>query len=159
MSSKDIQNLIDQLDKQLDNSDSNGQSNDSGVDLEDFLNKVNDGEIDNDFTKHYKDEGLKRDINEQMGGNNEFQQEIISDDADNQNYSSVANALKESFKIDDSELKRRFPNPDFVKDFIGLLSKKEVDALSDKVGIEKDLTTLEKKNKLSVNLITEIQNL
>ncbi len=161
MSSEDIQKFIDQLNKQLDNSDSSGQSNDSGIDLEDFLEKVNDGKVDNDFTKNYNNQDLKREIDEEKRDVNPMPtfDENYMDAFDENPTKPVYQVLKEKLNVDDFELKRRFPNPDFVKDFINSLSKKEVDDLSGKVGIEESLTTLDKKNKLSVNLITEIQNL
>jgi hypothetical protein len=164
LSSKDIQDLIDQINQDDKNQDSEGQSSAKGVDLEDFLNKVNEGEIPNDFTKHYNNPELMKDINlenqeQEPIDDFPFLNDGYDEVFDEKNYGSVSEVLKEQFKINDSELKRRFPNPDFIKDFISLLSKKEVDNLASKIGIEEDFNTLEKKNKLTTNLITEIQNL
>ena len=164
LSSKDIQDLIDQINQDNKSQDSDGQSNAKGVDLEDFLNKVNDGKIPNDFTKNYNNPELIREINlenevQEPTDDFPFLNDGYDEVFDEKTYGSVGDVLKEQFKINDLELKRRFPNPDFVKDFISLLSKKEVDNLASKIGVEENFNTLEKKNKLTTSLITEIQNL
>ena len=161
MSSKDIQNLIDQLDNQIDNKDTNGQSNDEAIDLEDFLKKVEEGKVDNDFSKYRNDKGLRDEIDEEkqpkqndMGFLDDIQNEFEKKD-----YKSVISALREKLKVDDSEIKRRFPTPDFVRDFVFLLGKNEIEDLSDRIGIEKEISLNDKKSILATNLITELQNI
>ena len=161
MSSKDIQNLIDQLDNQIDNKDTNGQSNDEAIDLEDFLKKVEEGKVDNDFTKYGNDKDLKGEIDKEK----QPEQNDMSflDDMQNEfgqkEYKPVVNALREKLKVDDLELKRRFPTPDFVRDFVFLLGKNEIEDLSDRIGIEKEISLNDKKSILATNLITELQNI
>ena len=161
MSSKDIQNLIDQLDNQIDNKDTNGQSNDEAIDLEDFLKKVEEGKVDNDFTKNRNDKGLRDEIDEEKQPNQNdkgFLDDIQNEFAEKE-YKSVVNALREKLKVDDSEIKRRFPTPDFVRDFVFLLGKNEIEDLSDRIGIEKEISLNDKKSILATNLITELQNI
>lgn len=162
MSSKDIQNLIDQLNNQIDNKDTNGQSNDQAIDLEDFLNKVEEGKIDNDFTKYRNDAGLKAEIyyEKQPEPNGlEFLDDDVLDDFEPPIYNSVVKALKDKLILDESEIKRRFPTPDFVRDFVFLLSNKEINDLSERIGIEKETSLNEKKSIIASNLITELQNI
>ena len=162
MSSKDIQKLIDQLDNQIDNKDTSGQSNDEAIDLEDFLKKVEEGKVDNDFSKYRNDKGLKAEIdNENQIEPNplDFLDEDLEKEFDEKQYSPVTQALKEKLKIDDSEIKRRFPTPDFVRDFIFLLGKNEIEDLSNRIGIEKEVSFNDKKSILATNLITELQNI
>ena len=162
MSSKDIQKLIDQLDNQIDNKDTSGQSNDEAIDLEDFLKKVEEGKVDNDFSKYRNDKGLKAEIdNENQIEPNplDFLDEDLEKEFDEKQYSPVTQALKEKLKIDDSEIKRRFPTPDFVRDFVFLLGKNEIEDLSNRIGIEKEVSLNDKKSILATNLITELQNI
>ncbi len=162
MSSKDIQNLIDQLDNQIDNKDTSGQSNDQAIDLEDFLKKVEEGKVDNDFSKYRNDKGLKAEIeNEKQPEPSglEFLDDDFQKEFDEKQYSPVTQALKEKLKIDDSEIKRRFPTPDFVRDFVFLLGKNEIEDLSNRIGIEKEVSLNEKKSIIATNLITELQNI
>jgi hypothetical protein len=161
MSSKDIQNLIDQLDNQIDNKDTNGQSNDEAIDLEDFLKKVEEGKVDNDFTKNRNDKGLKDEIDKekQPEQNDMSFLDDMQDEFGQKEYKPVVNALKEKLKVDDLELKRRFPTPDFVRDFVFLLGKNEIEDLSDRIGIEKEVSLNDKKSILATNLITELQNI
>jgi hypothetical protein len=162
-SSKDIQDLINQIEKELSGESSEGQS-DNGkgeIDLEDFMEKVNEGKTDNDFTKNYKNEDLKREIDEEKRDINPSPifDDNYMDAFEEKELNSVSEVLKNNFKIDDFELKRRFPTPDFVTDFINTLSIKELESLSDKVGVQKELSLTDKRKKISVNLITEIQNI
>jgi len=162
MSSKDIQNLIDQLDNQIDNKDTSGQSNDQAIDLEDFLKKVEEGKVDNDFSKYRNDKELKAEIeNEKQPEPSglEFLDDDFQKEFDEKQYSPVTQALKEKLKIDDSEIKRRFPTPDFVRDFVFLLGKNEIEDLSNRIGIEKEVSLNEKKSIIATNLITELQNI
>ena len=162
MSSKDIQKLIDQLDNQIDNKDTSGQSNDEAIDLEDFLKKVEEGKVDNDFSKYRNDKGLKAEIdNENQIEPNplDFLDEDLEKEFDEKQYSPVTQALKEKLKIDDSEIKRRFPTPDFVRDFVFLLGKNEIEDLSNRIGIEKEVSLNDKKSILATKLITELQNI
>jgi len=162
MSSKDIQKLIDQLDNQVDNKDTNGQSTDEAIDLEDFLKKVEEGKVDNDFSKYRNDKGLKAEIDEENRTEPnplDFLDEDFDKEFDEKQYSPVTKALKDKLMVDDSEIKRRFPTPDFVRDFIFLLSSNEVNDLSDRIGIEKDMPINDKKSILATNLITELQNI
>ncbi len=162
MSSKDIQKLIDQLDNQIDNKDTSGQSNDQSIDLEDFLKKVEEGKVDNDFSKYRNDKNLKEEIDKEKQpepNGLEFLDDDFQKEFDEKQYSPVTQALKEKLKIDDSEIKRRFPTPDFVRDFVFLLGKKEIEDLSDRIGIEKELLLNDKKSIIATNLITELQNI
>lgn len=161
MSSKDIQNLIDQLDNQIDNKDTNGQSNDEAIDLEDFLKKVEEGKVDNDFTKYGNDKDLKGEIDKekQPEQNDMSFLDEMQNEFGQKEYKPVVNALREKLKVDDLELKRRFPTPDFVRDFVFLLGKNEIEDLSDRIGIEKEVSLNDKKSILATNLITELQNI
>ena len=162
MSSKDIQNLIDQLDNQINNKDTSGQSNDQAIDLEDFLKKVEEGKVDNDFSKYRNDKGLKAEIDNEKQpepSGLEFLDDDFQKEFDEKQYSPVTQALKEKLKIDDSEIKRRFPTPDFVRDFVFLLGKNEIEDLSNRIGIEKEVSLNEKKSIIATNLITELQNI
>ena len=122
--------------------------------------KVNEGKTDNDFTKNYNNEDLKKEIDEEKRDINPSPifDENYMDAFDEKQLNSVSEILKDNFKIDNSELKRRFTTPDFVNDFVNTLSTKELESISDKVGIEKELSLSDKRKKISVNLITEIQN-
>jgi hypothetical protein len=162
MSSKDIQKLIDQLDNQIDNKDTSGQSNDQAIDLEDFLKKVEEGKVDNDFSKYRNDKGLKAEIDNEKQpepSGLEFLDDDFQKEFDEKQYSPVTQALKEKLKIDDSEIKRRFPTPDFVRDFVFLLGKNEIEDLSNRIGIEKEVSLNDKKSIIATNLITELQNI
>jgi len=162
MSSKDIQKLIDQLNNQIDNKDTNGQSNDQAIDLEDFLKKVEEGKIDNDFSKYRNDKGLKAEIdieNQPEPSGLEFLDENYQKEFEEKSYKSIIKALKEKLKIEGSEIKRRFPTPDFVRDFVFLLGKNEVEDLSNRIGIEKEMPLNDKKSIIATNLITELQNI
>ena len=155
--------MINQIEKELSGESSEGQS-DNGkgeIDLEDFMEKVNEGKTDNDFTKNYKNEDLKREIDEEKRDINPSPifDDNYMDAFEEKELNSVSEVLKNNFKIDDFELKRRFPTPDFVTDFINTLSIKELESLSDKVGVQKELSLTDKRKKISVNLITEIQNI
>jgi hypothetical protein len=161
MSSKDIQDFIDQLDNQIDNKDTNGQSTDKSIDLEDFLKKVEEGKVDNDFSKYRNDKDLKEEIDkEKQPQPNDMQfLDNMQNEFGEKEYKPVVNALKEKLKVDDLELKRRFPTPDFVRDFVFLLGKNEIEDLSDRIGIEKEVSLNDKKSILATNLITELQNI
>ena len=164
MSSEEIQKMIDELTKDQSGQGQEGQSDNKGdeIDLEDFLKEVEKGNADNDFGKDYNNKDLKGKIDyekqqqEQPNGQEQpkgFPQE--------QQYSvtNVIGSVKEMFNTNDEDIKRRFPNPTSISDFVDSLSKAKIEELSNKVGLPSELSNLEKTKQIKTNLITEIQNI
>ena len=167
MTSEEIQKMIDDITKDQNGEGQQGQSDNKGdeIDLEDFLNEVEKGNADNDFGSNYNNQELKGQIDydkqqqgEPIEPNGQEQPRGMPQD---QKYSvtNVLGSVKEMFNTNDEDIKRRFPNPTSISDFIDALSKAKIDELADRVGLPTDLSNLEKTKQIKTNLITEIQNI
>lgn len=164
MSSEEIQKMIDDITKDQKGEGQQGQSDNKGdeIDLEDFLNEVEKGNADNDFGKNYNNQELKGQIDYEKQQQQEPEgQEQSKGFPQEQQYSvtNVLGSVKEMFNTNDEDIKRRFPNPTSISDFIDALSKSKIDELADRVGLPSELSNLEKTKQIKSNLITEIQNI
>lgn len=163
MSSEEIQKMIDDITKDQNGEGQQGQSDNKGdeIDLEDFLNEVEKGNADNDFGSNYNNQELKSQIDYEKQQQQTEGQEQPKGFPQEQQYSvtNVLGSVKEMFNTNDEDIKRRFPNPTSISDFIDALSKSKIDELADRVGLPSDLSNLEKTKQIKSNLITEIQNI
>jgi hypothetical protein len=161
MSSEDIQKLIDEINKDINKNNKEGQSESKGdsIDLEDFLEEIDKNGGDNDFTNQYNNKDLKDKIDRQKS--DKFDKELDDLFPENQEYevNNVLSAIKSKFQINDDEIKRRFPTKNAVSGFISTLSKEELNDLSEVVGIPKEISNIEKIKTLTNNLLTEIENI
>jgi hypothetical protein len=164
MSSEEIQKMIDELSKDQSGQGQEGQSDNKGdeIDLEDFLNEVEKGNADNDFGKDYNNKDLKGKIDyEKQQQEQPDGQEQPKGRQEEPKYTltNVLGTIKEMFNTNDEDMKRRFPNPTSISDFVDSLSKAKIEELSNKVGLPSELSNLEKTKQIKTNLITEIQNI
>jgi len=167
MTSEEIQKMIDDITKDQNGEGQQGQSDNKGdeIDLEDFLNEVEKGNTDNDFGSNYNNQDLKGQIDYDKEQQKEIKeptgQEQPKGMPQDQKYSvtNVLGSIKEMFNTNDEDIKRRFPNPSSISDFIDSLSKAKIDELADRVGLPNELSNLEKTKQIKTNLITEIQNI
>lgn len=167
MSSQDIDKLLEELQKEQENESTQGQSNsnDDDIDLEDFLDKVEQGEAENDFTKGYNNPELKEQIN------NEKLQQLSPEFEDmnfdlpdfpsqpsnsNKKIQGVKNAFLDMLNTNSEDIKRQFPTEKSVKSFVSLLSPQELDFISAKVGLPEGLSRIEKQKLITSNFITEL---
>jgi hypothetical protein len=163
MSSEEIQKMIDEITKDQNGQGQEGQSDNKGdeIDLEDFLNEVEKGNADNDFGKNYNNQELKGQIDYEKQQQQPEGQEQPKGFPQEQKYSvtNVIGSVKEMFNTNDEDIKRRFPNPTSISDFVDALSKAKIDELANRVGLPSELSNLEKTKQIKSNLITEIQNI
>ena len=161
MSSEDIQKLIDEINKDINKNNKEGQSESKSdsIDLEDFLEEIDKNGGDNDFTNQYNNKDLKDKIDREKS--DKFDKELDDLFPENQDYevNNVLSAIKSLFQINDDEIKRRFPTKKAVSGFISTLSKEELNDLSEVVGIPKEVSNIEKIKTLTNNLLTEIENI
>jgi hypothetical protein len=172
MSAKDIEKLLEELSKDQKGKSKQGQNDNSGdeIDLEDFLDKVEKGEAENDFTKGYKDKELKDKIDYEKRGE---QGEGEPDDMDfelpdfpepesnsDKRIDGVLNAIIDMLHTDREDIKRQFPTEKSAKSFVSLLSPNELDFITSQVGVnDKGLSRFEKQKLITSNFITELENI
>jgi hypothetical protein len=169
MSSEDIEKLLEELKKEQ-KGKSKGQSDNEGdeIDLEDFLDKVEKGEAENDFTKGYKDKALKDKIDNE---NREENKEGEPDDMDfelpdfpepqgnsDKRIEGVLDAIVDMLDANREDIKRQFPTQKSAKSFVSLLSPNELDFITTQVGLSESLSRFEKQKLITSNFITELEN-
>jgi hypothetical protein len=171
MSAKDIEKLLEELSKDQKGKSKQGQNDNSGdeIDLEDFLDKVEKGEAENDFTKGYKDQALKDKIDyekrgEQGDGDSDDMDFELPDFPDPENNSDkridgVLDAIVDMLNTDKEDIKRQFPTEKSAKSFVSLLSPNELDFIITQVGLPDTLSRFEKQKLITSNFITELENI
>lgn len=171
MSAKDIEKLLEELSKDQKGKSKQGQNDNSGdeIDLEDFLDKVEKGEAENDFTKGYKDKDLKEKIDYEKRGE---QGDEEPDDMDfelpdfpepqsnsDNTVEGVLEAIIDMLNTDREDIKRQFPTEKSAKSFVSLLSPNELDFIITRVGLPDTLSRFEKQKLITSNFITELENI
>lgn len=171
MTAEEIEKLLEELKKDQKGQSDKGQSNNSGdeIDLEDFLDKVEKGEAENDFTKGYKDKELKDKIDYEKRGE---QGEGEPDDMDfelpdfpeqpsnsEKRIEGVLDAIVDMLHSDKEDIKRQFPTVKSAKSFVSLLSPNELDFIVTQVGLSESLSRFEKQKLITSNFITELENI
>ena len=163
MSSEDIQKMIEEIEKAQsgENQQGQSQSGSENIDLEDFLNEVENGNADNDFTKNYNNQELKSKIDydkkeEQSEQQSSGQGSGKQNEFENYEVKDSLGAVKVLLEISTDEVKRRFPNKKAVSGFIASLSKEEIDTIASQVGIPQGISNVEKQKQISNNLAKEI---
>jgi hypothetical protein len=171
MSAKDIEKLLEELSKDQKGQSKQGQNDNSGdeIDLEDFLDKVEKGEAENDFTKGYKDKDLKEKIDyekrgEQGDGEPDDMDFELPDFPEPENNSDdkvegVLEAIIDMLDTDREDIKRQFPTEKSAKSFVSLLSPNELDFIITQVGLPDTLSRFEKQKLITSNFITELENI
>jgi hypothetical protein len=135
----------------------------------DFLDKVEQGEAENDFTKGYKDQELKRKIDDEKGGE---QGEGEPDDMNfdlpdfpepqtnsDKRIEGVLDAIVDMLNTDKEDIKRQFPTEKSAKSFVSLLSPNELDFIITQVGLSESLSRFEKQKLITSNFIIELENI
>jgi len=171
MTAEDIKKLLEELKKEQ-KGQSKGQSNNEGdeIDLEDFLDKVEKGEAENDFTKGYKDKDLKEKIDdEKRGQQGEGEPDDMNFDLPDfpepqtnteKRIEGVLDAIVDMLHTDKEDIKRQFPTQKSAKSFVSLLSPNELDFITSQVGLnDKGLSRFEKQKLITSNFITELENI
>jgi hypothetical protein len=171
MTAEDIKKLLEELKKEQ-KGQSKGQSNNEGdeIDLEDFLDKVEKGEAENDFTKGYKDKDLKEKIDdEKRGQQGEGEPDDMNFDLPDfpepqtnteKRIEGVLDAIVDMLHTDKEDIKRQFPTQKSAKSFVSLLSPNELDFVTSQVGLNgKGLSRFEKQKLITSNFITELENI
>jgi DNA-binding FrmR family transcriptional regulator len=169
MSAKDIEKLLEELSKDQKGQSKQGQNDNSGdeIDLEDFLDKVEKGEAENDFTKGYKDKDLKDKIDYekrgQQGNGDDMDFELPDfpeqpSNSDNR-VEGVLEAIIDMLNTDREDIKRQFPTEKSAKSFVSLLSPNELDFIITRVGLPDTLSRFEKQKLITSNFITELENI
>lgn len=171
MSSEEIKKLLEELKKDQKGQSKSGQSDNAGdeIDLEDFLDKVEKGEAENDFTKGYKDQALKDKIDYEKRGE---QEQGEPDDMDfelpdfpepesnsDKRIAGVLDAIIDMLHTDKEDIKRQFPTEKSAKSFVSLLSPNELDFITTQVGLPDTLSRFEKQKLITINFITELENI
>jgi DNA-binding FrmR family transcriptional regulator len=171
MSAKDIEKLLEELSKDQKGQSKQGQNDNSGdeIDLEDFLDKVEKGEAENDFTKGYKDKELKDKIDyekrgEQGNGEPDDMDFDLPDFPEPETNSDkriegVLEAIIDMLNTDKEDIKRQFPTEKSAKSFVSLLSPNELDFIVTQVGLPDTLSRFEKQKLITSNFITELENI
>jgi len=172
MTAEEIEKLLEELKKDQKGQSDKGQSNNSGdeIDLEDFLDKVEKGEAENDFTKGYKDKELKDKIDyEKRGEKPEGEQDDMNYDLPDfpeqpsnseKRIEGVLDAIVDMLHTDREDIKRQFPTEKSAKSFVSLLSPNELDFITSQVGLNgKGLSRFEKQKLVTSNFITELENI
>jgi len=171
MTAEEIEKLLEELKKDQKGQSDKGQSNNSGdeIDLEDFLDKVEKGEAENDFTKGYKDKELKDKIDyEKRGEKPEGEQDDMNFDLPDfpeqpsnseKRIEGVLDAIVDMLHTDRQDIKRQFPTEKSAKSFVSLLSPNELDFITSQVGLSESLSRFEKQKLITSNFITELENI
>jgi hypothetical protein len=158
MSSEDIEKMIEEINKSQSGENQEGQSssNSDNIDLEDFLEQVEEGNADNDFTKNYNNKELKEKIDYQKQENQDMGSSSAKQDLQSYQVNNVLRAVQDILGVNSDEVKRRFPTKKSITGFVGSLSKDEIDSIASNVGIPNEISTIEKQKQISNNLAKEI---
>jgi hypothetical protein len=158
MSSEEIQKMIDEIDKAQSGENQDGQSsaNSEDIDLEDFLEQVEQGNADNDFTKNYNNKELKEKIDYQKQESQDMGSSSGKQDLQSYEVKNVLRAIEGILGVNSDEVKRRFPTKKSITGFVGSLSKDEIDSIASNVGIPIEIINMEKQKQISNNLAKEI---
>lgn len=171
MSAEEIEKLLEELKKDQKGQSKSGQSDNAGdeIDLEDFLDKVEKGEAENDFTKGYKDKDLKEKIDyEKRGEQKDGEPDDMNFDLpdfpeppsnSDKRIEGVLEAIIDMLDTDREDIKRQFPTEKSAKSFVSLLSPNELDFITSKVGLSETLSRFEKQKLITSNFITELENI
>ena len=172
MTAEEIEKLLEELKKDKKGQSDKGQSNNSGdeIDLEDFLDKVEKGEAENDFTKGYKDKELKDKIDyEKRGEKPEGEPDDMNFDLPDfpeqpsnseKRVEGVLDAIVDMLHTNREDIKRQFPTEKSAKSFVSLLSPNELDFITSQVGLNGiGLSRFEKQKLITSNFITELENI
>jgi hypothetical protein len=158
MSSEDIEKMIEEINKSQSGENQEGQSssNSDNIDLEDFLEQVEEGNADNDFTKNYNNKELKEKIDYQKQENQDMGSSSAKQELQSYEVNNVLRAVQDILGVNSDEVKRRFPTKKSITGFVGSLSKDEIDSIASNVGIPNEISTIEKQKQISNNLAKEI---
>ena len=158
MSSEDIEKMIEEINKSQSGENQEGQSssNSDNIDLEDFLEQVEEGNADNDFTKNYNNKELKEKIDYQKEEKQDLGMSSGKQDLQSYEVNNVLSAVQNILGINSDEVKRRFPTKKSIVGFISSLSKDEIDSIATNVGIPIEINNIEKQKQISNNLAKEI---
>jgi len=158
MSSEDIEKMIEEINKSQsgENQDGQSSSNSDNIDLEDFLEQVEEGNADNDFTKNYNNKELKEKIDYQKQENQDMGSSSAKQDLQSYEVNNVLRAVQGILGVNSDEVKRRFPTKKSITGFVGSLSKDEIDSIASNVGIPNEISNIEKQKQISNNLAKEI---
>lgn len=158
MSSEDIQKMIEEIEKAQSGENQEGQSssNSDNIDLEDFLEQVEEGNADNDFTKNYNNKELKEKIDYQKEEKQDMGMSSGKQDLQSYQVNNVLSAVQNILGINSDEVKRRFPTKKSIVGFVSSLSKDEIDSIATNVGIPIEINNIEKQKQISNNLAKEI---
>ena len=171
MTAEEIEKLLEELKKDQKGQSDKGQSNNSGdeIDLEDFLDKVEKGEAENDFTKGYKDKELKDKIDYEKRGEQgqgepddmDFELPDFPEQPSNSDkrIEGVLDAIVDMLHTNREDIKRQFPTVKSAKSFVSLLSPNELDFITTQVGLSESLSRFEKQKLITSNFITELENI
>ena len=171
MTAEEIEKLLEELKKDQKGQSDKGQSNNSGdeIDLEDFLDKVEKGEAENDFTKGYKDKELKDKIDyEKRGEKPEGEPDDMNFDLpdfpeqpsnSDKRVEGVLDAIVDMLHTNREDIKRQYPTEKSAKSFVSLLSPNELDFITSQVGLSESLSRFEKQKLITSNFITELENI
>ncbi len=171
MTAEEIEKLLEELKKDQKGQSDKGQSNNSGdeIDLEDFLDKVEKGEAENDFTKGYKDKELKDKIDYEKRGEQgqgepddmDFELPDFPEQPSNSDkrIEGVLDAIVDMLHTNTEDIKRQFPTVKSAKSFVSLLSPNELDFITKQVGLSESLSRFEKQKLITSNFITELENI
>jgi hypothetical protein len=173
-----LQDLInDILNSNPSGTDGQSKNPKDSIDLEDFMNEVQKGNIDNsNFTEQYNNKELQekmKDLKPQEGqgddsgqdgeggqggdgGQEKMTKKQTLQDADTSK--SVAQSVAKFLDTSIEDLKRRFPSEKSVTIFFMGQSNKELDEISNSLDLPDNLTFREKSLMLSQKLINDLKN-
>lgn len=144
------------------------------VDLEDFINEVQKGNIDNkDFTEQYKNKDLAEKIQAEKQGSLSDSGMSSDDTNDDTNDDTMRSSSSQDFEMKNevlngmakflsssvNDLKRRFPTEKSIKSFFLSLQKNEISELAEFSNLSKELTIPEAKKILQETFINELKNI
>jgi hypothetical protein len=173
-----LQDLInDILNSNPSGTDGQSKNPKDSIDLEDFMNEVQKGNIDNsDFTEQYNNKELQekmKDLKPQEGqgddsgqdgeggqggdgGQEKMTKKQTLQDADTSK--SVAQSVAKFLDTSIEDLKRRFPTEKSATIFFMGQSNKELDEISNSLDLPDNLTFRELSLTLSQKLINDLKN-
>ena len=173
-----LQDLInDILNSNPSGTDGQSKNPNDSIDLEDFMNEVQNGNIDNsDFTEQYNNKELQekmKDLKPQEGqgddsgqdgeggqggdgGQEKMTKKQTLQDADTSK--SVAQSVAKFLDTSIEDLKRRFPTEKSATIFFMGQSNKELDEISNSLNLPDNLTFRELSLTLSQKLINDLKN-
>jgi hypothetical protein len=165
-----LEDLIDDiLDSEKSGSDGQSTKQPNDIDLEDFINEIQKGNIENkDFTEQYKNQDLSKKIQDEknslldegMSSEEDTDEKMDSSKSDDteQKY-DILNGMARFLDTDVSDLKRRFPTEKSVKSFFLSLQRNEINELSEFSNLSTELTIPEAKKILQDNFINDLKNI